>query len=334
MYPLPRFSHIYYEDAARAFPITDAILARYSYLPQTNIAGYQEIFNRSRQHFQIQKRAQALILAVSHHQLLYSADARVKSFGHTNVSYTDQMRNCIYNCSYCFLQGMHQSAHCLLFVNERDYHLKALCALEREKALTISISYLSDLLAVEHLVPLCRSWILLARDHPHLTIEIRTKSNNFDVLCDIAPVDNVMLVWSLTPRRYAQQFEYGAASLPNRLLSARRAIECGWKVAFSFDPVIIGEDWRNEYRDLMKEVFTRVKADTVAAISYGTFRMHSNYFARILNQQPHNSMFLMGYEEHNAAISHKAEFLREIEHAIAVEIGYYYPSERLFFVHG
>jgi len=201
MYPLPRFSHIYYEDAARAFPITDAILARYAHLPQTNIARYQEIFNRNRQHFQIQKRAQALVLAVSHHQLLYSAGARVKSFGHTNVSYTDQIRNCIYNCSYCFLQGMHQSAHCLLFVNEHDYHLKALRALEREKTLTISISYLSDLLAVEHLVPLCRSWIELACDHPHLTIEIRTKSNNFDVLRDIAPVDNVMLVWSLTPRR-------------------------------------------------------------------------------------------------------------------------------------
>ena len=31
------------------------------------------------------------------------------------------MLNCVYDCSYCFLQGMFNSANYLVFVNYEDY---------------------------------------------------------------------------------------------------------------------------------------------------------------------------------------------------------------------
>ena len=31
------------------------------------------------------------------------------------------MHNCIYDCRYCFLQGMYRSAHYVVFINYEDY---------------------------------------------------------------------------------------------------------------------------------------------------------------------------------------------------------------------
>ena len=331
---LPPFSHIYYERRARDLPLARMVRNRYRHLPHTEIADYAEIFNRKRQHFQIQKRSQALILAVAQKTFLYRGAERIRSFGDAHIYYTDQVRNCVYNCSYCFLQGMHRSAHCVLFVNEQDYHNAVVQRLRRESPLNLSISYLSDLLAVECVVPLCRNWIELARRHPALHIEIRTKGNNTHALRNIDPTDNVRLVWSLTPRGYAQRYEHGTASLPNRLMAARQAIEMGWKVSLCFDPIIFGDGWLTEYRHLLQQTFGRLPADEVESVSYGTFRMHSDYFKRMLNQQAENDMLLLDYDHTKNLTAHKSETQRQIRRAFEHEIGNYYPLERVFFVHG
>lgn len=332
--PLPLFAHLYYEERALAFPLAERIRAHYAHLPQTQIDDYGELFNRKRQHFQIQKRAQALILAVKQEHFLYRGTERIKSFGNDHIYYTDQIRNCVYNCSYCFLQGMHQSAHCVLFVNEDDYQQAVRDELAQQQRLNLSISYLSDLLAVEHLAELCRGWIEMARAHRQLNIEIRTKSNNIDALDTIRAAENVRLVWSLTPRRYAQRYEHGTASLPNRLRAARSALERGWKVALCFDPIIYGDGWRDEYRALLEETFQRLPADQISSISYGTFRMHSDYFKRMLNQQPKNDILLQGYEQTNQLTAHSAETQASMKQAFEKEIMAYYPLEQVFFVHG
>ena len=334
MNALPQFSHIYYEHGAAEYALAHAARTHYRHTPQTEITHYADIFNRKNQHFQIQKRTQVLILAVAQNTFLYSGTERIRSFGLKSIHYTDQMRNCVYNCSYCFLQGMHRSAHCVLFVNEKEYHDATLKELHNQGSLNLSISYLSDLLAVEHILPICRSWIKIARDHPRLQIEIRTKSNNIKALQGLTPTDNISLTWSLTPRRYAQQFEHGTASLPNRLMSARHAIDLGWRVTLCFDPIIIGTEWRAEYRQLLQETFARLPANKIAAISYGTFRMHSDYFARMFNQQPKNVMLMGEYINNNAMTTHKHTTLQHMQKVFEEEIQQYYPLEKVFFVHG
>lgn len=328
----PPFAHIYYEHRAAASPLARMVRQRYAHLPSTEITNYTEIFNRKKQHFQIQKRAQALVLAVAQPPFLYRGTERITH--RTHIYYTDQMRNCIYNCQYCFLQGMHQSAHCVLFVNEHDYHRAALEQMKRHAPLHLSISYLSDLLGVEQVIPLCRGWIEVARNHNQLQIEIRTKSNNIHPLYGIEPTANVRLVWSLTPRQYAQHYEHGTASLPNRLISALRAIELGWQVSLCFDPIIFGDGWEQEYRTLLQETFALLPADKIASVTYGTFRMHREYFRRIFDQQPENDILQSEYEHTSDLTTHPQEVRQQIRTVFEHEIEKHYSLEKVFFVHG
>ena len=85
------------------------------------IRHYKDIFNRTNQDFQVQKRAMKLILAKKTGPLLYPATDMVQDYKNKNSFYNTPALNCLYNCEYCFLQGMYPSGHLVLFVNENDF---------------------------------------------------------------------------------------------------------------------------------------------------------------------------------------------------------------------
>ena len=74
---------------------------------------------KGNKNFRIQKQNPALILARKHDNFVLPApqgfglDAQKLLFSH--------MYNCIYDCRYCFLQGMYSSANYVLFVNYEDF---------------------------------------------------------------------------------------------------------------------------------------------------------------------------------------------------------------------
>ncbi|MFW6363679.1 MAG: hypothetical protein ACOC0D_07510, partial [Spirochaeta sp.] len=177
-----KISRLYIEKAVRSEPRVAALRSRFAHLPQTEISSYKDIFNRPGQRFQVQKQAQALILARKEPIRLYEATERVDSFHRTiPVHFVDPVRNCVYNCDYCFLQGMHSSGHLLYFVNHDEAAQEALEAAQRQP-LYLSISYLTDLLAMEDDLGVCADWIRSAAGHSDITIEIRTKSEAYPSL--------------------------------------------------------------------------------------------------------------------------------------------------------
>ena len=234
----------------------------------------------------------ALILAAaSGKNLLYPGNERIATFENMPLYYTDQLRNCPFNCHYCFLQGMHRSAHLLLFVNSSDFHQAVTTHIQQARSATapsasgapahlmhLSVSYLSDLLGFEYVAPLCRQWIEYARTAPDILLEIRTKSNNIHALKGVDPIPNARLVWSLTPASLVKTHEPGTASLPNRLLAARTAAEQGWRLHLAFDPILTPPGWQALYTGLIGECFRRIPADAVDAVTIGVFRMHPEYF--------------------------------------------------------
>ena len=114
------FSVVYFESAVRDHPRTRAILRRYRDLPQIECERYSEIFNRKSQNFRLQKENSALILARKHGRKVLPAPGGY-GFDAAGSHYFSHMLNCIYDCRYCFLQGMYRSAHCVLFVNYEDF---------------------------------------------------------------------------------------------------------------------------------------------------------------------------------------------------------------------
>ena len=155
---LPKFSHIYVEKDALNYPLTESVLSKYGSSKMIEINNYKEIFNRSNQNFQLQKFSMKLILAIKKAPYLYPVSSIVQEFDSPNVFYTTPVINCLYNCDYCFLQGMYPSGNMVLFVNENDFFDGTVLEIQKrkyKKPLYLSISYYTDLLAMENIIPIC-----------------------------------------------------------------------------------------------------------------------------------------------------------------------------------
>ncbi|MCB0320264.1 MAG: hypothetical protein KDD60_05005, partial [Bdellovibrionales bacterium] len=172
----PKFSHIYVERQALEHQRTEDLVKRLSKRETTKIipiTSYTEIFNRNKQNFAIQKDVQKYILALRQEDFLYAGSSAAPDFGNTNFYYNTLVLNCLYNCEYCYLQGMFRSAHLVVFVNNETFLAETEQALQRLGEMYVCLSYDTDLLAFENLLGYCKEWIEFTRVQTGLTIEIR-----------------------------------------------------------------------------------------------------------------------------------------------------------------
>ena len=111
---------IYIEEEIAEHPRTLDIIKRFPNATKIDCKRYGEIFNRKSQNFRLQKKKPALILAKKHKSLVLPTPKQY-GLGAEHNYYFSHMLNCLYDCRYCFLQGMFQSAHYVLFINYEDF---------------------------------------------------------------------------------------------------------------------------------------------------------------------------------------------------------------------
>lgn len=275
-----RFSHIYIEEKAMDHPVAIETIKRLKKAVVVKISHYKDVFCRPQQDFQLQKRTQKLILAVKDSNFLYKGPDICQNFGNSNFYYTSFLLNCIYNCDYCYLQGMYPSANIVAFVNIEDF-FSAAEEKAAERGLFLAVSYDTDLLAFEGVIPYSSMWAEFAAGHPQIKIEIRTKSANCMAVSNINPVENVTLAWTLSPQSVIDKYEPLTPSLDLRIKAVNKALARGWNVRLCFDPVILVNNWKEIYINFIDHVFSSVAPEKISDIGIGAFRMPSDYFKRI-----------------------------------------------------
>ena len=153
------------------------------------------------------------------------------------------------------------------------------------------ISYDTDLLALEGLVPYTGKWIEYASKRDNLLIEIRTKSANYSSISSYSPVSNVILAWTLSPQKIIDDYEHLTPNLDARLKCADMAIKDGWKVRLSFEPIIKINGWKEVYAKFMDHVFSIIQPEKLYDINIGTFRMNKDYFKKIGRSRTDTDLF-------------------------------------------
>ena len=299
----PNFSHIYVEKDAHGYYLTDLAISKFQKSSIIEVNHYKDIFNRSKQDFQVQKRAMKLILAKKTHPLIYNSSYMVQEYGTPNTYYNTPLLNCLYNCDYCFLQGMYDSGNMVLFVNEKDFmdaiDKRLLKPKDPANKTVVSISYNTDLLAMENIFPLTRNWINYASNKKNLIIEIRTKSALFSSIKDMRPNDSTILSWTLSPQIICDKYESSAPPLSNRLKAVKEAIDMGWSVRLCFDPILMIKDWRLYYSELITMIFRDISGESLRDITFGVFRMNKDYFNRVRKREPDSDIFYRNYKLEN-----------------------------------
>ncbi|MEW6368489.1 MAG: spore photoproduct lyase family protein [Acidobacteriota bacterium] len=155
---------------------------------------------------------------------------------------------CPMDCVYCYLQTYLRSQRPVAFVNFADC-TPAIMGAPHDLLCT---GMLSDSLVLDRFL----RFIEFLEDLPAgrgPSVEARTKSPDVGHL-QPARARRVILSWSLSPEEIVAQYEFGAASLTQRLDAARHAWGLGYRIAFHLDPVLLVDGWARLYAGVIERL--------------------------------------------------------------------------------
>ncbi|HOT44681.1 MAG TPA: radical SAM protein [Spirochaetota bacterium] len=182
--------------------------------------------------------------------------------------------NCLYNCTYCFLNYYLNSFGLVQFINVEDSlrEIERTAASNPDTVYRIGSGEYTDSLMIDGITGIGESLIRAAAPYRNIFVELKTKSANIRHLLDIDGRGNAVLAWTLNTPRNIGLYEAGSASLEERLDAAEAASRAGYLTAFHFDPMIRSDGWVDEYLEVVDRLFTRVDPARVAWASLGCFR--------------------------------------------------------------
>jgi spore photoproduct lyase len=319
------FSTIYIESDIRDHPRVAEIVARCPDVPVLECERYGEIFNRKGQSFRAQKKAPALILARKHGRCVLPTPA---GYGFESGAgfYFSHMLNCLYDCRYCFLQGMYRSAHYVLFVNYEDFGAELLSSIEAQRGKDGTAVYYSgydcDSLALEPVSLFSEYFLPLFREHPHVMLEIRTKSTQVRRLLEVEAMPNCVIAMSLTSERAGKEWEHKVPALGKRLDALQKLQEAGWPVAIRFEPVVAEPSAESEYEQLFAQVFARLDVGRLHSVSLGEFRMPKGFHKTITRLYPDEALYAreIQVEDGVASLRGSEQIMQAIEASLLSHI--------------
>ena len=320
-----RFTHIYVEERASGYPLTDKILAALSGAHVIRIKHYKDVFDRKRQNAPLQKEHQALIIAVRDGSRIFKGAPVCQSFGNKNFYYASSMMNCPFDCEYCYLKGMYPSSNMVVFVNLEDYRRDVEEKL-KEGPMYVCASYDTDLIAMNGLTGHTDFWKDMARAHDSLLVELRTKA----AVQVTDNIPNIIYAFTVSPEEVVERFEKHTAPVGARISAAAKAIEAGAKVRLCFDPIIKILEWKKAYERLVSECVAQIDFDRLTDVSVGTFRISADYLGKMRKAYPDSEIAWYPYAVKDGVAQYEPEADRQMQEYVCALLEKHIGREKIF----
>ena len=322
---------VFVESQIMDHPITKHVLGCLPKANLINIDRYQELFNKRQQNFRLQKEKPALILAKKYDNFVLPAPAGFGMGAQENF-YFSHMYNCIYDCRYCFLQGMYSSANYLLFVNFEDFFNSILETIENNKnsSLTFFSGYDCDSLAFEKITTFAEHSLDFFANHPEAELELRTKSVNVQTLLDREPLPNCVVAFSLSPEKVAAALDFKAPSVKKRIAAIQKLAKSGWLVGLRLDPLIFCENWKTQYSGLIADVMDNLEIENLHSVSFGPLRYPKKMYNRIAGLYPEEKLFAFPMKTNEQTVSYGPKTENEMTTHIQNELQSHISEDRIF----
>ncbi len=292
---------------------------------------YGEIFNRKNQSFRIQKKSPSLILARKHNGHVLKAPAGF-GIGDDLNFYFSHMYNCLYDCEYCFLQGMYSSASYVVFVNYEDFELQLESVLKNNsyQKITFFSGYDCDSLAFENVTGFVSHFLPFFQRNSEALLELRTKSYQLQPLLSSEPIQNCVVAFSLMPEVMALALDHKAPSIKRRIEAMKTLSQKGWRIGLRFDPLIYGKNWKDLYSDLLTEIFEQLPSESIHSITYGALRFPKKMHKIVSASHPNSKLFVRLFQNDNGIMTYGKEIENDmIKYCTRLSLNY--VSEKLIF---
>ncbi len=295
---------IYIEEQISEHPRTLAILKRYPKARLVSIDRYNEVFNNASQNFRKQKQNPALILAKKEGERVLPTPDQYHIGGQHNY-YFSHMLNCIYDCRYCFLQGMYRSANYVVFVNYEDFFadIETITAQHKKPSWYFS-GYDCDSLALEPITQFVEQCLDAFSEIPQAWLELRTKSTQIRPLLNREAIDNCVVAFSLSPEEIVQAEEHKTASLEKRIKALQQLQAHGWKIGLRFDPLIQASEFERLYGRMFEQVLSAIDIEAVHSVSLGPFRLPRDFHKKMIKLYPDSKLLSAQLEYNGTHVSY------------------------------
>ncbi len=295
-----KFNNVYIEKEILKSTYTKNLLNKINYGKIILCDKYSEVFNPKNQNFRIQKINPNIILAKKREKLVFKTPENY-TIGFEKNFYFSHMLNCVYDCSYCFLQGMFNSANYLIFVNYEDYfkEIENIINKNTNNKICFFSGYDCDSLALDYVTNFVANFIDFFSKYKNAFLEIRTKSVNIKPLVKLKPSKNIIVAYSINPQSIINKFEEKTPNFEKRLNALKKIQEKGWTIGLRFDPIFISKENKNEYSIFLERIFSSLDCSLIHSITIGKFRMPEVFLKKIIKIRPEDSFIFNSFIKKN-----------------------------------
>ena len=248
--------------------------------------------------------------------------------------YFSHMLNCIYDCRYCFLQGMYRSANYLLFVNYEDFMSEIHSTAKEHEKLGENSYFFSgydcDSMALDSITGFLEEFLPFFEQNPKAFLELRTKSIAIKQLLNRKPFENCVVAFSLSPDSISKAVEYKVPPLKNRIQALKQLANAGWKIGLRFDPLIYANNFNELYQELFEMVFANLPNSQLHSISLGPLRFPKAMFDRVQKLYPKEKLFAFPMEKRLGSYSYPQEIEENMTISIKEMLSKYADQEKFF----
>jgi spore photoproduct lyase len=320
-------SCVYVESSIKNHKRTLRILARFKNTPIVEIEHHGEVFNPSAQNFRLQKANPALILAHKNNRHALPTPEGYGLGGKHNY-YFSHMLNCLYDCRYCFLQGMYNSAHQVIFVNYEDFDddITQICAQHKSEPVWFFSGYDCDSLAYEPVTQFADFFVPAFNNIDNAWLELRTKSTQIRQLLKHEPCERIITAFSFTEQHSHDKLEHGVPSIEKRIDAMQLLVEAGWPIGLRFDPIVYHKNYQTSFSHLLNTIFSTIDPNCLHSVSLGAFRLPKNNFRQVSKLYPDEPLFNQNLALNNGIVGYPLTQEEEMMHYCEQQLLQHIPA--------
>lgn len=248
---------------------------------------YSDIWGQYKKPYLHKRDSLNLFLAQKKGQLLKLAPDAYGKAGEPHY-YFIHAYNCIYECQYCYLQGYFNTPDIVLFVNHEEILAEMQTTLDKHPGTKVwfHAGEFSDSLALTHLTGELALYHEFCRKNPQAYIELRTKSVNTKELSNLAPLENFIVSFSLSPQKISRSIDVKTPSTAARIKTMKELSDKGFTLAAHFDPIIYQDDFKMDYEELLASMSDLGLNEKLMYLSLGVVRFTKDVYREVERNYP------------------------------------------------
>lgn len=325
---------IYYEKEILKYPLGKQLMEQYKDIPKVIIENHNNIEEmRKKQNSEFPDIKRNLIIGVRKtHKFIENH----KTSDYL-VPYTSS--GCTAMCMYCYLVcNYNKCAYLRLFVNREQMLEKIIrIAQKSEKQLTFEIGSNSDLI-LENSITGNLIWTIenfAQTEKGYLTLPTK-----FDMVDEILPLKHngrIIIRMSVNPEEIINRIEFGTSRLKGRIEAINKLAEAGYKIGILIAPVILVENWKELYTDLIQKLSQNLSEKAKREAFFEIIFMTYSYVHTKINEEAFpNAINLYDKEKMTGRgrgkYGYKEKNRIEAEKILREQMNKYFPKNKIEYI--